>query len=218
MSHGWTIPSVLSTTAWRGFSVKTKFITLRKNKISTEEPFDCETLEVMLSPRKKTVRTGDSVFPQGSSTGDLVLGVVIRGSRPFKRQGLAEAHYWLLLSQHSFLSHNIIPLLLWCHLPWYIISKAAKIQNCKLHQSFFLHNASSLRYFIIVTERRLIQVLPIMNQWKRTTPFLKLKGIQGKRRKSENSNSIHMMLLPWMSNMTTPSHQQLRHLCKSSIM
>lgn len=69
--------------------MKTKFVALRTDRISTKGPFDSDTPVAVLPPRKSTVMSGmwfDSV-PQRSPTGDLVLGVVIRGS---SRKGVME--------------------------------------------------------------------------------------------------------------------------------
>lgn len=62
--------------------MKTKCISLRTDRISTEGPFGSDTPEAVLPPRKSTVMFGmwlDSV-PQRSPTGDLEFGAVIRGS------------------------------------------------------------------------------------------------------------------------------------------
>lgn len=61
--------------------MKTKFIALRTDRISTKGPFDSDTPERALFGMWL-----DSV-PQGSPIGDLVLGVVIRGSN---RKGVME--------------------------------------------------------------------------------------------------------------------------------
>lgn len=96
--------------------MKTKFITLRKDRILTKGPFDSDTLEVTLSLQERTLLylgCGLTLFfPKVHLLG--IWSLVIKGSRHFKRQGLAglaTPHSSPPPSQYNFLSHYIISLL-----------------------------------------------------------------------------------------------------------